>query len=212
MPGTEPRLLVAPVQSRPATIVAPPCRLRGAGPGWTPTRTGDPLTMAMSGRANSRDELDALRSDDRLRPPRRWNSIGFVLPSHPVLTPASCNLRPVGPALAKLSDEAGRALPLSALLERRRRARCFSGSESSVTIVLGCLFPRSRRRRHFGDDLGWHLNLGFFFLIWRPVNFRLLRRSGWILDDDGFSGRTARRLGHGIGHGLFEDAVYCLGR
>ena len=155
--------------------------------------------MAMSGRADSRDELDALRSDDRLRPPRRWNSIGFVLPSHPVLTPASCNLRRVGPALAKLSDEAGRALPLSALLERRRRARCFSGSESSVTIVLGCLFPRSRRRRHFGDDLGWHLNLGFFFLIWRPVNFRLLRRSGRILDDDGFSGRPARRLGHGIG-------------
>jgi hypothetical protein len=81
-----------------------------------------------------------------------------------------------------------------------------------VTAVLGCLFPRSRKRRHFGDDFGWHLHFGVFFLIWRPVNFRTLRFLKRILDDDGFSGGPARRLGHGIGHGLFEGAVDRLDR
>jgi hypothetical protein len=72
--------------------------------------------------------------------------------------------------------------------------------------VLGCLFPGSRRRWHFGNDLGWHLNLGFFFLIWSSVYFRPLRWWGRILDDDEFSRGPARRLRHGIGHGLFKGA------
>jgi hypothetical protein len=89
--------------------------------------------------------------------------------------------------------------------------RMLSRSESSVTAVLGCLLPRSRRRRHFGDDLGWHLNLGFFFLILRPVNFRPLRWFERILDDDGFSRGPARRLRHWVGRSLLSGVVARLG-
>ena len=85
--------------------------------------------------------------------------------------------------------------------------KIFSCSESSVTAVLGCLFPRSRKRRHFGDDFGWHLNLGLIFLIWQPVDLRPSRRPRRILDDDRFGRRPARRLGQGIGHGILDGAV-----
>jgi hypothetical protein len=54
----------------------------------------------------------------------------------------------------------------------------FSRSESAITAVLACPFARSGEWRHFGDDLGRHLSLGFFFLIWRPVKFPASPRVG----------------------------------
>ena len=90
------------------------------------------------------------------------------LPPPPALTPVS-------PLPASIASTMSGASSASRRIRLTSSRKMFSRSESSVTAVLRCLFPRSRKRRHFGDDLGWHLNLGFFFLIWRPVNFRHLR-------------------------------------
>ena len=170
-PGTEPRALVAPASRALPRWSREPRRLGGAGPGGRRQARAIALTMALSGRADWRDERLATT-------PALGTAWGLSYRQIRSRLPASCGLRRVGPPVAKLSDEACQAFGLDPHLERRRRARCSSGSESSVTAALDCLFPRSRKRRHFGDDLGWHLNFGFFFLIWRPVNFRLLLRSG----------------------------------
>ena len=129
-------------------------------------------------------------------------SVGEVLPSQQVVG----ILRQPRPAIPRFEDRHRRDRASSARRRMRLTSsrRMFSRSESSVTAVLGCLFPRSRKRRHFGDDLGWHLNFGFFFLIWRPVNLRPLRWSERIPDDNGFSRGPARRLRNGIRHGLLR--------
>ena len=132
-------------------------------------------------------ELAAVGRRSRLRPPRR--SSGPLLQDvHALSRRSRCCCQLAGSYRSRLSSTNPRVPPPREyrLDDVRRQQRepqirltssrkMFSRSESSVTAVLRCLFPRSRKRRHFGDDLGWHLNLGFFFLIWRPVNFRHLR-------------------------------------